>query len=508
MILQPIAPTQEKTAPSFKTLKAKLKPRSTSELRSCSLAQKKKLTLDPLSTCPALKLDPLLSSGMSIKIGSSKNKIFGCSAFCPASPAQEKEVSAFPKKNNNLEPISASSSHFPILQKTPSLPSLHSIPKLPTNSCPTQRPQTVPDSITRKQKALGPQSLRGGIANSDPFAVLNGNPHAKSCFQDLLMTEEKMCAEWAIYYHSYSTSALIYEVQSAIAAVLFGFRSQNGTLPRLLVKDFLQVPDANALLNMLSEDRRKELKMGVEEFHDGMEEYMAVGLSAMCSLLAQGPEASPTLDFCKGYASSSNDASWDPDLLGAFNKLLRTCGVPSSKIQRLSEDIIALSEKHGLDVSSFNGKRCASEQPGHLLQICIRRDMVDKLVYASHPFGQPDETRQPMSRYMDSNSSFGYGQARVLARPEFFIEPDAVRLHTVSADPNFHLNRETFQKELTELLSLILGDASSQEDAAKSIYAGVLPDGWNSAKYHNSRFSRPEFGARHLVKVRHLPGTL
>merc|ERR1711904_673171 len=180
---------------------------------------------------------------------------------------------------------------------------------------------------------------------------------------------------------------------------------------------------------------------------------------------------------------------WNPDLSGALNKLLRTCGVPSSKIQRLSEDIIALSEKHGLDVSSFNGKRCASEQPGHLLQICIRRDMVDKLVYASHPFGQPDETRQPMSRYMDSNSSFGYGQARVLARPEYFMEPDAVRLHTVSADPQFHSNRADFQTELTKLLSVALGDASLQETAAQGIYGKKLPEGWTPYAY--TRFSRP-----------------
>jgi hypothetical protein len=187
---------------------------------------------------------------------------------------------------------------------------------------------------------------------------------------------------------------------------------------------------------------------------------------------------------------------------------LKTCSVPSSKIDQVIQDIVVLSEKHGLDVSSFNGKHCKSKQPGHLLQICIRRDIVDKLVYASQPVGHPDEARQPMSRWIDSNSSKAYGQARILARPEYFMEPDAVRLHTVSADPKFHLNRESFQKELTELLSLILGDASSREDAAKNIYGGVLPDRWTSDEHQSSRFCRPALGARHCIKVRQLPGEL
>lgn len=39
------------------------------------------------------------------------------------------------------------------------------------------------------------------------------------------------------------------------------------------------------------------------------------------------------------------------------------------QIKKVTKDIIALGEKHGLDVSQFGGKRCSSSLPGHLLQV-------------------------------------------------------------------------------------------------------------------------------------------
>jgi hypothetical protein len=508
---------QKETGPSFKKKKSLLEPCSTFS-PGVAIEKQKKVVLEPLSSCPALpfslpgkeqldsqkkngKLDPLFAKAVSSPHMSKK-----APGLCLSSPSQEKAAPTPQKKKGKLDPLSFKALPSPhVLQKVPSLPLLDSISMISTASYPKSRPISAPDPITQRQKALGPQSRRGGDVKSDPFDMLDA--HAKACFQDLLMTEEKMCGEWAMFYHSYSTSALIYEVQAAIAAVLFGFRSQNGALPRILVSK--ELPNALALQRLLTDKAAKKgMQQCDEENHDGSEEYTALGLSAMLSLLATGPEASPTTDFSKGYASSWEGASWDPDLSAALNKLLRTCSVPSSKIEKVIQDIIKLSEKHGLDVSSFNGQPCKSKQPGHLLQMCIRRDVVEKLAYASLPFGYPDESRQPMSRYMDGNSSFAYGQARVLARPEYFLEPDAVRLHTVSADPKFHANRETYQKELTELLSLILGDASSREDAARGIYGGVLPDGWTSDV--KSRLRQPVPGARHLVKVhaKRSPGEL
>jgi len=304
------SPSQE-TVPSLQKKKGMLEPSPTVHGLSQTFSpfMKKKIMLEPLSVCSANSL---------------------------STPCQGEPVPLLKKQKGKLEAISNFTT--PVLSslpKSPSLPSLKGSPLLSMEIPVDQRPQTVPDTKMQRQKTLGAQSLRGGVAKSDPFYMLSSNAHAKTCFQDLLMTEEKMCGEWAFLYHSYSTSALMYEVQAAIAAVLFGFRSQNGTLPRILVQDFIEFPDASALQESF-QARQKENS----EYCDGMPEYMAVGLSAMCSLLAYGPEASPATDFCKGYANSCEGASWDPELSKALKKLLETCCVPNSKIKQGHQGIL------------------------------------------------------------------------------------------------------------------------------------------------------------------------
>jgi hypothetical protein len=62
--------------------------------------------------------------------------------------------------------------------------------------------------------------------------------------------------------------------------------------------------------------------------------------------------------------------------------------VPKSKVKAVADQIIKLSEKAGLDVGQFGGKHCASGRPGHLLQIFLKRELVDKFVYAYVDFCQ------------------------------------------------------------------------------------------------------------------------
>jgi len=322
-----------------------------------------------------------------------------------------------------------------------------------------------------KQLEFGPQSRRGG-ATDHPFKVLQGNPHAQECFRYFEKNEAKLCGEWAVFYHSYSFAALIYEVQAAVGSVLFRFRSQYAPLPRILVKDFAEIPNAPILADRF----QKEFANNKRDHHPS---FRRVAVSVMCSLSSTGPEACTAMVFIAGYSCK------DLSFRSVLENLLESCYVPKAKVKELAELIIRLSEKHGLDVSQFGGKPCQSGKAGHLLQIFVKRPLVDHLVYAAKPYGPIDEARMPISKWMDSNESFQVGQARVVAHPKYFMRADSVRMYIASADPTFHANRKEFQRELVNLLSMILGEPDLRQRAAAGIYGGSLPSWWSAEDQRN-----------------------
>ena len=317
------------------------------------------------------------------------------------------------------------------------------------------------------QVNLGAQSKRGH-ASQYVFKAFAGNEHALECFNILLATEEKMCGEWAAFYHSYSFAALIYEVHAAVGSVLFRFRSQYGTLPRIIMHDFKDTSDAAALIQRFYEDDSKSHSM------DHHPQFRKVAISAVCSLASTGPEACPATEFLEGYSCK------DVAFKNVLGKLLTTCYVPKSKASKLAQDIIRLSETHGLDVSQFGGEPCKSGKSGHLLQIFVKRSLVDKLTYASLPFGYTDARRMPMADYMNKDSDFSWGQARLLCHPKYFMQANCVRMNVASADPTFHHNRQKFQSDLVEMLGGVLGEANLRKKAAKRIYGDALPSWWSS----------------------------
>mmetsp|Transcript_80994 Transcript_80994/g.203868 ORF Transcript_80994/g.203868 Transcript_80994/m.203868 type:complete len:499 (-) Transcript_80994:76-1572(-) len=327
------------------------------------------------------------------------------------------------------------------------------------------RSGTLSEEVAQ-QLQYGPQSRRGG-ATDHPFKVLEGNLHAKECFRKFEQNEVKLCGEWAVFYHSYSFAALIYEVQAAVGSVLFRFRSQYAPLPRILVKDFAEIPDAPILADRF----QKEFATNKRDHHPS---FRRVAVSVMCSLSSTGPEACTAMVFIAGYSCK------DLSFRSVLENLLESCYVPKPKVKELAENIIKLSEKHGLDVSQFGGKACQSGKAGHLLQIFVRRPLVDSLVYAAKPYGPIDESRMPISKWMNSNESFQVGQARVVAHPKFFMRADSVRMYVASADPTFHSNRKEFQQELVGLLSVILGERELRQKAAAGIYGGSLPSWWSA----------------------------
>eukprot|EP00405_Crypthecodinium_cohnii_P035933 CAMPEP_0206543810 /NCGR_PEP_ID=MMETSP0325_2-20121206/11116_1 /ASSEMBLY_ACC=CAM_ASM_000347 /TAXON_ID=2866 /ORGANISM="Crypthecodinium cohnii, Strain Seligo" /LENGTH=837 /DNA_ID=CAMNT_0054042383 /DNA_START=232 /DNA_END=2745 /DNA_ORIENTATION=+ len=315
-----------------------------------------------------------------------------------------------------------------------------------------------------EQVQYGAQSKRGQAPQLQ-MEVLNGNAHAQACFQEMEKREEHLCGDWAVFYHAYSFAALIYEVNAAVAAVLFCFKSELSTLPRILLGEFEGTPDAESLISRFRTEFAKQKR-------DHNPEYRKVAISTMCSLVALGPEASTPVAFLAGY--SERDLSF----MSVLENLLESCYVPKNTIKKLAADIVALSEKHGLDGSQYGGAPCKSGKAGHMLQIFIRRDLVDHLAYAAKPYGALDSKRHPLSDWLNGDSNMNFGQARIVANPMFFMQSNFVRMYTVSADPSFHHNRRLFQEELTSLLSVILGETSLRDKAARGIFGGELPKWW------------------------------
>lgn len=323
----------------------------------------------------------------------------------------------------------------------------------------------------QQQLYYGPQSRRGG-ATEHPYRVLQADPHAQECFKRFEQNEARLCGEWAPFYHSYSFAALIYEVQAAVGSVLFRFRSQYSPLPRILVKDFSEIPDAPVLIERF----KKDFAVNKRDHHPS---FRRVAVSAMCSLASTGPEACTAMVFIAGYSCK------DLSFRSVLENLLESCYVPKPKVKELADKIIALSEKHGLDVSQFGGKACQSGKAGHLMQIFVKRNLVDKLVYAAKPYGPIDDDRMPISKWVNSGKSAQQGQARVVAHPKYFMRADKVRMFVASADPTFHKNRQAFQRELVGLLSMILGEPDLRQKAATGIYGGSLPSWWQAEDQRN-----------------------
>ena len=281
--------------------------------------------------------------------------------------------------------------------------------------------------------------------------------HAASCFHTMLMNEEKYCGEWAVFYHSYNNPALVYEVQAAIAAVLFRFKSTYASLPRLMRGCFSELPDAPTVMRLFPSWRDK----------DANPKFKSVGICATTSILAQDSEATPTAVFLQGYSASTISTD-------VIHGMLTTCGVAPPDAAALTAALVALAEQHGLDVAAFGGRRGASGCPGHLLQIFIRRNLVDKYAYAALPMGVPDTARHPLGAHLQGPGPIA-GQARIVVHPSAFLRAARVRAHVFSADAAFHAARPAFQDAVTALLDPVLGAPAARERAARGIFGGALP---------------------------------
>lgn len=314
-------------------------------------------------------------------------------------------------------------------------------------------------AFVEAQKKRGAQSLRKRPNDYGP--IVSKDAHGRWCFDQMLKNEKEFSGEWAVFYHSYSCAAILYEVQAAVGSVLFRFKAEFAGLPRILAHGFKHIPDAKRML--------EEFPKWKDQDHNAA--FKAVGLCATSALLAPDAEAPAKSVFLMGYSVGN--------LKGVLEKLLGSVGVPKHKVNNLAKEIITLAKTHGLDTQGIpGGCKCKSGRSGHMLQIFLRRELCDKYVYPAFPFGVPDKKRDlPLSKYLSDKEPIE-GQVRITLNPDVFLRATYARMFTYSADPTYSKNRPTFIKELVGLLEPILGDEDVRVKAAKGIFGGKPPKWW------------------------------
>jgi len=202
---------------------------------------------------------------------------------------------------------------------------------------------------------------------------------------------------------------------------------------------------------------------------DHNHEFRGVGLCATSGLLAPDSEAPPKSVFLSGYSVGP--------LKGVLARLLAECGVPPAKVPALEKRISKLAEEAGLDMTPFGGKPCKSGRRGHMLQIFMRRSIVDRFCYGSFAYGVPDKKRPNLAAYLAKDAAL-QGQVRITANPHAFLKVECVRMFSFAADPTYFEARKDFQTKLVAALDPVLGDEDTRKRAVNGIFSGKPPAWW------------------------------
>jgi len=127
--------------------------------------------------------------------------------------------------------------------------------------------------------------IRNALSSSGPWAH-----YAAHQFSTMLSREQDLDGEFICLYHSYSLSAIMYEVQAVIARQIYGLSSDLPPVPRLSTVESGICRTLAALKGLGGKDANPN--------------FQALGLSSSCSIFASGSEAPPLTCF-QGHCPGS-----------------------------------------------------------------------------------------------------------------------------------------------------------------------------------------------------------
>ena len=263
------------------------------------------------------------------------------------------------------------------------------------------------------------QSLRGVSAVQMDTAIGALAQHqagfkicASYCFKCMLEREQDHAGDYICFYHAYNHAALIYEVQATIARVVSSCPHAFAPLTRLLKGPFQATPTAGVLVQQFPRFRQQ----------DHTPAYRAVAICVSLNLFGFETEAPPINLFGQGY-NGGDPPNYRKTLAAIFGAL------GFSDNDALIDDLAAIGTKYKLSAAPYargaapgvGPVQSHDEHPGHLLQIFVRRSIVNDVVYPSLGMGIP--ITGSMVQYV-SKGPRTTGQARLLAHPDTFLRED------------------------------------------------------------------------------------
>merc|ERR1712032_63560 len=196
-------------------------------------------------------------------------------------------------------------------------------------------------------------------------------------------------------------------------------------------------------------------------------------------------EAPPLQCFRHGYGCG--DVSFRELLIGL---LVQAGDIDKKTAGELADRFSKIASRYGLPQYSTCGhaiRHCGRDGEekapvrlgGQMLQLFIHRDIVDALVYRSHPYGVPYKTKVPVSEWLAGQNTDSTkndkgipesnvdGQVRIIFVPEIFANPSLARVYHYCGDWQFfggseddEGSRARLAVEVREILSTILNGSS------------------------------------------------
>ena len=316
---------------------------------------------------------------------------------------------------------------------------------------------TVKDiDYTKPCQSIQPR-LRSSVEQLiTPKTVAAANAsYIKNNFALMLQREQMYFDNFFVFYHSYSHAHIIYELNSALAPLAYNVSSDFAPLPRLMLGPFADMPELSMLIEGFKGMKSKD--------HDS--KYRSLAISVSTSLFSSSSEAPPTTVFTSGYSCT------DLNFRSIIEMCLRNCNVPPQRVPSLTDAIINVGKKHGLDMSAYSGAGgmfapyggvgASSKNFGHMLQIFVRKDYIDDVAYSSHPYGV--HTGKLLSDCLSRGDV--NGQARIFMNPELFTDTTKTHIFYYCSNPQFFNKRKAFVQDLRNVLKELFENAENARKA-------------------------------------------